>query len=92
MIEIDDAPDLVDPVVIAAFEGWNDAAEAASSVVTHNQSRIGKTLWTQNHAGEPIDLFSAADDLEEAQFVAESIARRWSRRFRSAALVAGRRM
>ena len=35
MIEIDDAPDLVDPIVIAAFEGWNDAADAASSVVDH---------------------------------------------------------
>jgi proteasome assembly chaperone (PAC2) family protein len=35
VIEIDDAPDLVDPIVIAAFEGWNDAADAASSVVDH---------------------------------------------------------
>ena len=35
MIEIDDAPDLINPLVIAAFEGWNDAAEAASSVVDH---------------------------------------------------------
>ena len=35
MIEIEDAPDLVDPIVIAAFEGWNDAADAASSVVDH---------------------------------------------------------
>ena len=35
MIEIEGAPRLVDPVVIAAFEGWNDAAEAASSVVDH---------------------------------------------------------
>ena len=35
VIEIQDAPDLVDPVVIAAFEGWNDAADAASSVVDH---------------------------------------------------------
>ena len=26
---------LVDPVVIAAFEGWNDAADAASSVIDH---------------------------------------------------------
>ena len=30
MIEIEDVPDLVNPVVIAAFEGWNDAADAAS--------------------------------------------------------------
>ncbi|WP_181311034.1 PAC2 family protein [Nocardioides campestrisoli] len=35
MIEIDELTDLVDPVVIAAFEGWNDAAEAASGVVLH---------------------------------------------------------
>ena len=35
MIEIEEAPDLVEPVVIAAFEGWNDAADAASGVVDH---------------------------------------------------------
>lgn len=35
MIEIDALTDLVDPVVIAAFEGWNDAGEAASAVVSH---------------------------------------------------------
>lgn len=35
MIEMDEVPELVDPVVIAAFEGWNDAADAASSVVDH---------------------------------------------------------
>ena len=35
MIEIEGTADLVDPVVIAAFEGWNDAAESASSVVDH---------------------------------------------------------
>lgn len=35
MIEIDEAPELSDPIVIAAFEGWNDAADAASSVVDH---------------------------------------------------------
>ncbi len=35
MIEIEDVPELIDPVVIAAFEGWNDAADAASSVIDH---------------------------------------------------------
>lgn len=35
MIEIDELTELVNPVVIAAFEGWNDAADAASSVVAH---------------------------------------------------------
>ena len=35
MIEMEAVADLVDPVVLAAFEGWNDAADAASSVVDH---------------------------------------------------------
>lgn len=38
MIEIDDVPDLIDPIVLAAFEGWNDAADAASGVVDHLMS------------------------------------------------------
>ena len=35
MIELEEIDGLVDPVVIAAFEGWNDAADAASSAVDH---------------------------------------------------------
>lgn len=35
LIEIDDLPELEDPVVIAAFEGWNDAGEAATGALAH---------------------------------------------------------
>ncbi len=35
VIELEEVPDLESPVLIAAFEGWNDAADAASSVVDH---------------------------------------------------------
>ena len=35
MIEIEDVPELRSPVLIAAFEGWNDAADAASTAVDH---------------------------------------------------------
>ncbi|QWC85030.1 PAC2 family protein [Nocardioidaceae bacterium] len=35
MIEIEDVGALVDPVLIAAFEGWNDAAESATGVIDH---------------------------------------------------------
>ena len=35
MIEIDDVPHLTEPVMVAAFEGWNDAAGAATGVVDH---------------------------------------------------------
>jgi proteasome assembly chaperone (PAC2) family protein len=35
VIEIDEVTGLIHPIVIAAFEGWNDAADAASSAVDH---------------------------------------------------------
>ncbi|EFQ84044.1 hypothetical protein HMPREF0063_10760 [Aeromicrobium marinum DSM 15272] len=34
-MSLDDIPPLRDPWMVAAFEGWNDAAEAASGVVAH---------------------------------------------------------
>ena len=54
MIEIDDAPDLVAPLVIAAFEGWNDAADAASGVVDHLM-----TVWDARVVGavDPEDFY-----------------------------------
>ena len=35
MLEFEDVAPLRDPVLIAAFEGWNDAGEAATAVVGH---------------------------------------------------------
>lgn len=35
MIELDDLPELIDPVMVAAFEGWNDAGDAASAAIEH---------------------------------------------------------
>lgn len=35
MIEFETLPELVDPVMVCAFEGWNDAGEAATDAVAH---------------------------------------------------------
>ncbi|MGW1465064.1 PAC2 family protein [Streptomyces sp. NPDC002308] len=35
MIELEGVPELIDPVMVAAFEGWNDAGDAASTAVGH---------------------------------------------------------
>ncbi|MFN8170492.1 MAG: PAC2 family protein [Candidatus Nanopelagicales bacterium] len=35
MSQLDDLPALVDPVMVAAFEGWNDAGDSASDAVEH---------------------------------------------------------
>jgi len=35
MIEYDELPVLVDPVMVCAFEGWNDAGDSASGAIAH---------------------------------------------------------
>jgi len=54
VIEIDDLPDLVNPVVIAAFEGWNDAGDASSGVVDHLME-----VWSARVVGaiDPEDFY-----------------------------------
>jgi len=46
----------------------------ANAVVAHNQQRLGKTLWTAQDSGDPVRLYHAEDDQDEARFVVEEIA------------------
>ena len=46
---------------------------AASGLIAHNRSRLGKTLWTEGEAGERVRIASLWDDQEEARFVGEEI-------------------
>lgn len=55
MIEFDDLPELVDPVLIASFEGWNDAGEAASGAVTHLREVWGAEDFTELDSEEYYD-------------------------------------
>ncbi|MGI5976484.1 MAG: ATP-dependent helicase [Candidatus Limivicinus sp.] len=47
--------------------------EAANAVIRNNTGRKGKELWTNKGDGEPIKLFVADNENDEAQFVASSI-------------------
>jgi proteasome assembly chaperone (PAC2) family protein len=38
VIELEGVPELVDPLLVAAFEGWNDAGDAATAAVEHLES------------------------------------------------------
>jgi proteasome assembly chaperone (PAC2) family protein len=49
---MDDVANLVDPVVVVAFEGWNDAADAATGVIDHLLD-----AW----AAEPVDEIDPED-------------------------------
>ncbi|PSK93820.1 proteasome assembly chaperone (PAC2) family protein [Haloactinopolyspora alba] len=46
-MELDSAPQLRDPVLIAAFEGWNDAGESATAGVDHLERE-----WNATPVGE----------------------------------------
>ena len=49
---------------------------AANAVITHNPDRLGKRLWTESGEGDPIDLYAAYNEIDEARFVVERI-RAW---------------
>lgn len=49
--------------------------DAANSVISHNIGRKKKRLWTSAGAGSPILWYRASDELDEADYVANSIAR-----------------
>ena len=43
-------------------------------MIAHNPDRLGKKLWTDAGDGEPIDLYAAYNEIDEARFVVERIA------------------
>ena len=52
--------------------------DAANAVIAHNPGRLGKKLWTDSGAGDPIDLFSAYNEIDEADYIVGRI-REWVR-------------
>jgi len=46
---------------------------AANALITHNSGRLGKELWTEDGQGEPIRLYAAFNEMDEAHYVVEQI-------------------
>jgi len=47
--------------------------KAANALIAHNQERLGKSLWSEGNEGEPITLYSALNEQDEARWVAGCI-------------------
>ncbi|MCB1754997.1 MAG: DNA helicase II [Gammaproteobacteria bacterium] len=47
--------------------------KAANALIEFNGARIGKNLWTAGSDGEPITLYNAYNEVDEARFVVETI-------------------
>ena len=46
---------------------------AANGLIANNSGRLGKTLWTSGEHGEPIRLYAAFNERDEAEFVCQRI-------------------
>jgi DNA helicase II / ATP-dependent DNA helicase PcrA len=51
--------------------------EASNTLIANNTERMGKQLWTDGVEGEPISVYSAYNELDEARFVVSKI-KEWS--------------
>lgn len=47
--------------------------EASNTLIANNSVRMGKQLWTEGLVGEPISVYSAYNELDEARFVVSKI-------------------
>ncbi len=55
------------------YRSTGNILSAANSVISNNTKRTGKSLWTDNHPGDPIFLFKAENDESESDFIASKI-------------------
>jgi len=46
---------------------------AANAVISQNQNRLGKSLWTEGDAGQPIGLYAAYNEQDEAKYIVDQI-------------------
>ncbi|MDH3690318.1 MAG: UvrD-helicase domain-containing protein, partial [Gammaproteobacteria bacterium] len=46
---------------------------AANAVIGNNQGRLGKKLWTDGEDGDPVQIYPAFNEVDEARFVVERI-------------------
>ncbi len=55
------------------YRSTGSILKAANALIEHNDGRFGKNLWTAGEDGEPIQLYTAINERDEARFVIEHI-------------------
>src|SRR6516165_2083597 len=55
------------------YRSTSNILEAANGLIAHNATRLGKNLWTSGARGEPIRLYTAFNERDEAEFVTHRI-------------------
>ena len=55
------------------YRSHSNILDAANAIISHNTNRLGKNLWTSAGAGEPVRVYDAYNDTDEAQFIVDEI-------------------
>ncbi len=55
------------------YRSHGNILDAANAIIANNAKRLGKNLWTEAGAGEPIRLYEALTDGDEARWIVEEI-------------------
>jgi DNA helicase-2/ATP-dependent DNA helicase PcrA len=55
------------------YRSHSNILDAANAIISHNNNRLGKNLWTSAGAGEPVRVYDAYNDSDEAQFIVDEI-------------------
>ncbi len=68
--------DFSNPLLIKLEQNYRSTANilnAANALITNNNSRLGKRLWTEGESGEKIALYNGYNEHDEARYVVEQI-------------------
>lgn len=55
------------------YRSHGNILDAANALIANNTRRLGKNLWTDRGAGEPIRVYEAFTDSDEARWIVEEI-------------------
>ena len=55
------------------YRSHGNILDAANAIIQNNPSRLGKNLWTEAGAGEPIRVHESYSDGDEARFIVEEV-------------------
>ncbi len=53
------------------YRSHGNILDAANALISHNRNRLGKNLWTSESGGEPLRVYEAPTDVDEADFIVE---------------------
>jgi DNA helicase II / ATP-dependent DNA helicase PcrA len=55
------------------YRSHSNILDAANAIISNNKNRLGKNLWTSAGAGEPVRIYEAYNDTDEAQFIVDEV-------------------